>query len=103
MLSANRKLSLELIDFIQKYQTVNIIDTSLSTTNSKNDNTNGNSNNINSLSFTSQQFNDLNGYMIQFLNSNLNKSNKVTNQSIVLYPTNCILFDNGHLIVLNDL
>lgn len=93
MLEANRKLSLELIDFIQKYQLVNIIDANLGVAGSSVVTNNRNSSNETA-----------NNYMIPILNSTFNKSiNKRANQTIVLYPTQCILFENNLITVLNDL
>ncbi|CAF0803047.1 unnamed protein product [Brachionus calyciflorus] len=75
MLEVNRRISLELIDFIQKNQSINIMEDCQALNSDKQ-----------------------NEYFIQSLN---NKAlNRKTNQSVVLYPTQCILFD-GTIQILN--
>ena len=79
MLQVNRRVSLELINFIQKYQKIFIMDS-------------------NNAGFDS--FNQTEDYLISIAS----KSKKsLPSSSIVIYPTQAILFEDGSIKVVEDL
>ena len=109
MLELNRKLSLELIDFIQRHQTIDIVDKSFLTLN-RQPNSIGSMSSVNSSSVAAANlqvntnninnhlFADVNSYLITLYNGS--KTIKKSSQSnVVLYPTQCVLFENGTIKV----
>lgn len=84
MLDANRALSLRLIDFIQSYQTLNIMDEEKGAGKQ-----------------TSQRI-EPDEYLIRRFNalSTLKKHSNTT--SLVIYPTQCVLFVDGKTSVYTD-
>ncbi len=124
-LELNRKLSLNLIDFIQRNQLVDIVDKSFLKNQSENSNsTSGNMQKKNfnllkesenqassisgaehsSLNITnninSHLFSDLNSYLISHYN-NCKTIKKSSQSNVVLYPTQCVLFQNGKIELKN--
>lgn len=75
MLQANRRVSLELVSFIQKYQSISVLDNDF------------------------EKNNQTDSYLIPIIN---NKSKKSNQTSVVIYPTKCILFDNGLVSLYKD-
>jgi hypothetical protein len=78
MLEKNRKLSVDLLDFIQKYQNLDIVDQQTS-----------------SALVTSQS----EGYLIHSI---AKKSNKTYGTSVVIHPTQCLLFQNGTIQIYDE-
>ena len=78
MLQVNRRLSLELIHFIQKYQTISVVD--------KN--------------FVDASTQQADSYLIPVL---VNKSKKSGQSRVVIYPTQCILFEDKQIKIVSDL
>jgi hypothetical protein len=82
MLQVNRRISLELLNFIQNYQTVCI------TNNDSTSNTN----------------HHLDSYLISNVSSSsLLKKDSTSSPAVVIHPTQCILFDNNKINILNDI
>ena len=77
MLESSRKLSLELISFIQKYQTINVVDKNFYDIPNKVEN-----------------------YLIPAI---ANKSKKNYQSSVVIHPTQCILFEDKQIKIVNNL
>lgn len=92
MLEANRGLTLKLIDFIQMYQTINIIDE-----------TSANSGSIGSgIGNQKQQVNGTDDeYLIRKLFS-LSPIKKHSTSNMVIYPTQCVLYQDGKIRVYQD-
>ena len=98
MLELSRKLSLELVDFIQSHQNIDIVDKSFLNKQQVLNNVNITSNGGNSNSVNSHLFSDVNSYLITQYNNS--KTIKKSNQAnVVLYPTQCVLFENGEIKV----
>lgn len=104
MLEHSRALSLDLLEFIQKNQTIDIVDKSLANAHKQTSlsslstaaNTVANSGNSNN--FNNHLFGDVNNYLIASYNNS--KSIKKSNQAnVVLYPTQCVLFESGQIRV----
>jgi hypothetical protein len=115
MLELSRKLSLELIDFVQRHQLIDIVDKSFMNSAAGSSSTTGRfastssynisggngataaattSAVINSNNFNNHLFSDVNSYLIAMYNNS--KSIKRSSQSnVVLYPTQCVLFESG--------
>ncbi len=110
MLELSRKLSLELVDFVQRYQVIDIVDrsflgaaanatnssrlTSSSSSHGVSSGGAGGNANVNSNNFNNHLFADVSSYLITAYNNS--KTIKKSSQSnVVLYPTQCVLFEDG--------
>jgi hypothetical protein len=77
MLQVNRRLTLEVISFIQKFQLINVVDKNFF-----------------------EVPNSAENYLIPIIT---NKSKKASQSKVAIYPTQCILFEDQKVKIVNNL